>query len=73
MDSDEDGTLGRDEFMEVVKEIFGKYVAEKLFAPGRRPRRPLVQGEDRGGPGEGRRRQFVKTAGSLFQNDSQKS
>ena len=32
MDSDEDGTLGRDEFVKTVEEIFGKDMAEKLFA-----------------------------------------
>lgn len=32
MDNDEDGTLGRDEFVKTVKEIFGEDMAEKLFA-----------------------------------------
>jgi Ca2+-binding EF-hand superfamily protein len=32
MDGDEDGKLGRDEFVGVAKEIFGPDMAEKLFA-----------------------------------------
>ena len=32
MDGDEDGELGRDEFVRVAKEIFGRDMAEKLFA-----------------------------------------
>ena len=32
MDGDDDGQLGQDEFVRVVKEIFGRDMAEKLFA-----------------------------------------
>lgn len=32
MDGDEDGELGQDEFVKVAKEIFGRDMAEKLFA-----------------------------------------